>query len=94
MRRYILWVVRDCLSGNVLLARSLLSATAEDLTALLRQVADRVGVPIVWHQRQATRDRPGDAARLARGAASALFCAISPCRFLRRIGMGARFRRR
>src|SRR5215217_1923046 len=31
----VLWVVRDCLSGEVLLARSLLSATAEDLAPLL-----------------------------------------------------------
>jgi hypothetical protein len=30
----VLWVLRDCLSGEVLLARSLLSATQEDLAAL------------------------------------------------------------
>src|SRR6188472_834515 len=42
----VLWVVRDCLSGEVLLARSLLSATAEDLAPLLREVANAVGVPI------------------------------------------------
>jgi hypothetical protein len=42
----VLWVLRDCLSGEVLLARSLLSAAAEDLAALLRQVAEAVGVPI------------------------------------------------
>jgi hypothetical protein len=42
----VLWVLRDCLSGEVLLARSLLSATAEDLAALLQQVAEAVGVPI------------------------------------------------
>jgi hypothetical protein len=41
----VLWVVRDCLSGEVLLARSLLSATAEALTPLLREVA--VGVPVL-----------------------------------------------
>src|SRR4051812_30127421 len=38
----VLWVVRDCLSGEVLLARSLLSSTGEDLAALLREV----GVPV------------------------------------------------
>jgi hypothetical protein len=43
----VLWVLRDCLSGEVLLARSLLSATQEDLAVLLRQVAESVGVPIV-----------------------------------------------
>jgi hypothetical protein len=43
----VLWVLRDCLSGEVLLARSLLSATAEDLAVLLHQVAEAVGVPIL-----------------------------------------------
>src|SRR3954447_4281537 len=42
----VLWVVRDCLSGEVLLARSPLSSTGEDLAALLREVAARVGVPV------------------------------------------------
>jgi hypothetical protein len=41
----VLWVLRDCLSGTVLLARSLLSATGEDLAALIAEVAD-LGVPI------------------------------------------------
>jgi Transposase, Mutator family len=42
----VLWVLRDGLSGAVLLARSLLSATSEDLAALLREVAATIGVPI------------------------------------------------
>ncbi len=42
----VLWVVRDCLAGEVLLARSLLSGTADDLALLLREVADAVGVPV------------------------------------------------
>src|ERR671938_261680 len=42
----VLWVVRECLSGEVLLARSLLSSTGEDLAALLREVAAAIGVPI------------------------------------------------
>jgi hypothetical protein len=42
----VLWVIRDCLSGEVLLARSLLSARQEDLAALLAAVRDAVGVPI------------------------------------------------
>jgi hypothetical protein len=42
----ILWVVRDCLSGQVLLARSLLSATQKDLAALLTEVKDALNVPI------------------------------------------------
>ena len=43
----VLWVLRDCLSGEVLLARSLLSATQPDLAALLRTVRQTVQVPIV-----------------------------------------------
>jgi hypothetical protein len=43
----VLWVLRDCLSGEVLLARSLLSATQEDLAGLLRAVRQAVTVPIV-----------------------------------------------
>ncbi len=42
----VLWVVRECLSGEVLLARSLLSGTAGDLAPLLREVADAIGVPV------------------------------------------------
>jgi hypothetical protein len=42
----VLWVIRDCLSGEVLLARSLLSGTAGDLVPLLREVAEAVGVPV------------------------------------------------
>ncbi len=43
----VLWVVRDCLSGEVLLARSLLSGRAADLAPLLREVAGAVGVPVL-----------------------------------------------
>jgi hypothetical protein len=43
----VLWVLRDCLSGAVLLAKSLLSARQEDLADLLSQVRDAVGVPLV-----------------------------------------------
>src|SRR5918998_6340752 len=42
----VLWVLRDCLSGEVLLARSLLGATEEDLVPLLREVAEALPVPI------------------------------------------------
>jgi hypothetical protein len=42
----VLRVLRDCLSGEVLLARSLLSATADDLAGLLRGVVEHLGVPI------------------------------------------------
>ena len=43
----VLWVLRDCLSGTVLLARSLLSATSDDLAVLLREVVEALGVPVV-----------------------------------------------
>jgi MULE transposase domain len=36
----VLWVVRDCLSEEILLARPLLSSTQGDLTALLTEVKD------------------------------------------------------
>jgi hypothetical protein len=42
----ILWVLRDCLSGEVLLARTLLSATIKDVAALIREVRDALPVPI------------------------------------------------
>jgi hypothetical protein len=42
----VLWVVRDCLSGEVLLARSMLSGTQGDLTALLDEVKAALPVPV------------------------------------------------
>jgi len=42
----VLWVLRDCLSGAVLLARSLLSGRQQDLADLIRQVRDGLAVPI------------------------------------------------
>jgi hypothetical protein len=43
----VLWVLRDFLSGEVLLARSLLSSTQDDLAKLLREVTAALAVPIV-----------------------------------------------
>jgi Transposase, Mutator family len=42
----VLWVLRDCLSGEVLLARSLLSGRQRDLAELIGQVRDGLGVPV------------------------------------------------
>jgi hypothetical protein len=42
----VLWVLRDCLSGEILLAKSLLSARQQDLAELLGQVRDALEVPI------------------------------------------------
>ena len=43
----VLWVLRDCLSGEVLLARSLLSATEADLSSLIASAKAALDVPIV-----------------------------------------------
>jgi hypothetical protein len=42
----ILWVLRDCLSGEVLLARSLLSSTQDDLAKLIGEVKAALPVPV------------------------------------------------
>jgi hypothetical protein len=42
----VLWVLRDCLSGEILLARSLLSARQQDLAELLGEVRDALKVPV------------------------------------------------
>jgi hypothetical protein len=42
----VLWVLRDCLSGEILLARGLLSARQQDLAALLAEVSEALQVPI------------------------------------------------
>jgi hypothetical protein len=43
----VLWVLRDVLSGEVLLARSLLSSTQDDLAKLIGAVKETLAVPIV-----------------------------------------------
>jgi hypothetical protein len=42
----VLWVLRDCLSGEVLLAKSLLSSTQDDLAGLITEVKEALSVPI------------------------------------------------
>jgi hypothetical protein len=42
----VLWVIRDCLSGLIVLARSLLSGRAQDLAVLLQEAVDAVAVPV------------------------------------------------
>lgn len=42
----VLWVLRDCIGGTILLARSLLSAKAADLSALLTEVRRVLPVPV------------------------------------------------
>lgn len=43
----VLWVIRDCLSGEVLCARALLSSAQEDLVRLLEEVKHRLPVPVI-----------------------------------------------
>ena len=43
----VLWLLRDCLSGEVLLARSLPSSTERNLAGLIREVKRNLPVPIV-----------------------------------------------
>ena len=43
----VLWVIRDCLSESILLARSLLSSREEDLKVLLSEVVEALPLPIV-----------------------------------------------
>src|SRR5262245_48742284 len=42
----VLWVLRDCLSGEILLCQSLRSSTAKDLAGLITQVQEALPVPI------------------------------------------------
>jgi hypothetical protein len=42
----VLWVLRDCLSGEVLLARSLLSGREDDLVPLIEEVRRQLPVPV------------------------------------------------
>jgi hypothetical protein len=42
----VLWVIREVLSGEILLAKPLLSSSSEDLAPLLKQVKHRLSVPI------------------------------------------------
>ena len=42
----VLWVIRDCLSCEILLARALLSAAQDDLAALLQEVVTALPVPV------------------------------------------------
>jgi MULE transposase domain len=42
----VLWVVRDCVSGEILLARPLLSEREADLVMLLKEVQDTFSVPV------------------------------------------------
>nr|WP_220208345.1 ISNCY family transposase [Reticulibacter mediterranei] len=42
----VLWIIRDCLSEEILLARPLLSSTGGDIVMLLREVENQLPVPV------------------------------------------------
>jgi hypothetical protein len=42
----VLWVIRDCLSGEILLAKTLLSSRNEEIAALLLEVSQTLDIPI------------------------------------------------
>ena len=42
----VLWIIRDCLSGEILLARARLGSSQEDVSALLQEVKDQLPVPV------------------------------------------------
>jgi len=46
MGHEVLWVIRECQSGELLLARTLLSARHQDLAELLKQVKQVLQLPI------------------------------------------------
>ncbi len=69
----VLWVLRDCLSGEVLLARSLLSGRGQELAALIGQVRDGLAVPIAGVISDGQHPPPqGRGRRPAGGAAPAV----------------------
>lgn len=43
----VLWVIRDCLSAEILLARSLLSAATQDVSQLLKEVQSEIPTNVV-----------------------------------------------
>lgn len=47
MGHEVLWVIREVLSGEILLAKPLLSSSSEDLAPLLQQVKQQLSMPIV-----------------------------------------------
>jgi hypothetical protein len=87
----VLWVIRDCLSGLVLLARALLSSACGDLAGLLREVAAdlaALGVPV---DGVVSDGQPSIRLAIARVWPDvphqfSITCARRPCRFTRPTG--------
>ena len=70
----VLWALRDVLSGEVLLARSLLSSTRDDLAKLIGEVRAAVSVPIIGvvSDGQALSEALAWSARLSQTAGNAV----------------------
>lgn len=98
MGHEVLWVIRDVLSGEILLARSLLSARQKDLAELLRQVRDACGVPVAGVISDGQHSIRKAVAEVFPGTptscASSTTCEKRLDRFTRRIGMPRRNSRR
>jgi hypothetical protein len=87
----VLWVIRECLSGLVLLARSLLSSTATDLAGLLREVADdlaAIGIAVagVVSDGQSPIRLPRSGPRCRTSCVTSTTWARRRCRFMRPTG--------
>ena len=94
----VLWVIRDVLSGRVVLAKTLLSACPADLAAPLARAAEAVGVPVAGGvsdgphsiRNAVAQARPGCPTRCARSTT----CGRRPGRCTRPIARPRRSSRR
>lgn len=90
----VLWVIRECLSGEVLLARPLLSATESDLAALFREVLQMLPVPVVGvisdGQQSLRKGSPVPCPMCLTRCASSTICARPGTSSSKRIGMSRR----
>src|SRR5262249_47358144 len=68
----VLWVLRDCLSGEILLAKSLLSSTAKDLAGLITEVQMAPPVPITGVVSDRQRPHPQAVQKTPKGVPDTL----------------------
>jgi hypothetical protein len=81
----VLWVIRECLSGEVLLARPLLSGTETDLAALFREVLQVLPVPMA--SSPCAKPWPVPCQACHTNCASSITCVRLATSFLKRIGI-------
>jgi hypothetical protein len=85
----VLWVVREVLSGEILCARSLLSAARAELQPLLAGVAAALPVPVVGGAMASTvsvRRSPPPCRAYRTSCANSIICAKRPSPYGRRTG--------